>query len=136
LEAPAAFVRRARRGDAGVDALITAAWPYACRLCARILGRSDLALHAAQKPYAQVVAHLHHLRDPEAFVPWLYRIAIGAAYGQRRRQRRQRTCMLEDGEDLVASPGGDGLEAVESHLDLVKAMGGLPESLRTPVLLT
>jgi len=69
---------------------------------------SSLAEELTQDTYARALERIDQLRDPQAALAWLYRIATTVAL-DRLRQRRPASVPL----DTVARPGGEAEQAAE-----------------------
>ena len=61
------------------------------RLCTRMTGKTDVAEDLAQEALLEAWKHLHSLRDPQRFSPWLAGIARNLCLRWKRAQERERT---------------------------------------------
>ena len=83
------LVVRAQRGDRRAYGLM--ATEIAARFLAvarRILRDLDLAEDATQQALLAIWQDLPHLRDPDRFEAWSYRLLVRACYAEGRKQRR------------------------------------------------
>jgi RNA polymerase sigma-70 factor, ECF subfamily len=98
------LVERAQRGDA--DAFETLVCGVADRLHGiawGILRDSDHAEDALQQAFIQMWENLSHLRDPERFDAWAYRLVVHASYREARRARHWKPRIRE----IEIEPSGD-----------------------------
>ncbi len=83
------LVVRAQRGDAeAFDALVHAASDRLYGIAYRILRDPDRAEDALQLALVRIWDDLPHLRDPEKFDAWSYRLVVHASYREAGRERR------------------------------------------------
>jgi RNA polymerase sigma factor (sigma-70 family) len=117
-------------GEAAQETLVRVIWPNAYRIAWSILGDRGAAEDAAQAACAAMCARLSTLSDTRAFVGWAYRIVVSHARDlARARNRLQLRETVGYGEVTAASTSPDPSD----RLDLVSAIGGLPETLRLPL---
>lgn len=102
----------------------------------------DEADDLTQEVFLQAHRRLGTLRDPDAAVSWLYRVATNACYDRfRQRSRRPRTTPLDDDRpDPPPSPDGEPslgrvLEQGEMSACVRRYLDDLPDGYRTVVLL-
>ena len=112
-------------------------------------GNSEMAEDAFQTTFLQVHLKCHQFDSSRKFRPWLYAIATNQAIDLQRRNRRHRAVSLnhpgtEDGSqvaqlmDLLESDEAGPLrhlQTAERRQWVQSALNGLPEHLRTVVLL-
>ena len=83
------LVVQARSGDPeAFEALIRAAGDRLLAVARKILRDHDAAEDALQQAVIVAWRRLPHLRDPERFDAWLYRILVTACYAEANRTRR------------------------------------------------
>ena len=82
------LVVRAQAGDAAAFAELVERFSPRLRYFLRKLVDGDGAEDALQDVWLDVVRQLPRLKDPQALVAWLYRIARDRAYGRLRKSRR------------------------------------------------
>jgi RNA polymerase sigma-70 factor (ECF subfamily) len=88
-----------------------------------MVGDKSLAEELTQDTYARALERIDQLRDPQAVLAWLYRIATTVAL-DRLRQRRPSTVPL----DTVAPVGGEAEQAAERERPPVLLEGALESS--------
>lgn len=153
MEIPLHIVLQAKAGDrSALDQLIKLSyggiWGYARKYFAgrQVNGASqNLAEEATQRSFIAVQSKLHTLKDPQAFRPWLYRIATNCCREEERRHRRRRVLPIawlrkeaEEEQTHVASPEPGPHESLaQSELkELVhQALQRLPENQRLVIIL-
>jgi RNA polymerase sigma factor (sigma-70 family) len=117
VNADPAVVRAAQTGDdAATEALFREAWPEAYRIALAITGEPGRAEDAAQQAFFQAWRGLPRLRQPEAFVPWLWRL-VGREARRALKERR------EQPEAEVAAPRTEH----PADVDLAAALATLSE---------
>lgn len=92
----------------------------------------------AQETFLRVYTHRTAFRPDRRFTTWLYCIATNLVRDQLRwRQRHATSSIDEDREELPeAQPGPDAQAVAHERAAAVRAaIAGLPEDLRTPLLL-
>ena len=114
----------------------------------RYLGNVEMAEDACQATFLRVHQKRHSFTAGRRFRPWLYAIATHQAIDACRQARRHRMVGLgqavggaDDGPQLIDFLAGDE-QAVETRVDreelrrwVAAAVGTLPESMQTPVML-
>jgi RNA polymerase sigma-70 factor, ECF subfamily len=108
---------------------------------ALVKDRAD-AEDLTQETYARAIAHLEQLRDPQAALAWLYRIATNVAL-DRLRARRPPIVPLTDGTELhtddrtavVRSELATALEQSEMSACVEGYLEQLPDDYRVAILL-
>lgn len=105
----------------------------------RALGFSrDEAADLTQETYVKAWQSLDGLREPERFVPWLFRIARNQAKDLLKYRSRHPQVELDELSVLVDPQGDRPWQAVESEElenEVRRAVAALPESQRAPLIL-
>ncbi|MEM9069886.1 MAG: sigma-70 family RNA polymerase sigma factor [Myxococcota bacterium] len=87
----AALALALRRGDPGAPAALYDRYAaYLRRVLARVLGVDDELPEVLHETFAQALASIDKLEDPDRLKGWLVRIAIFTARGTIRRRQRRR----------------------------------------------
>lgn len=102
-------------------------------LALRMLGERSDALDATQDAFISAFRQARTFRGDSSFSTWLYRIAINACKDLIRKRGRW-GAPTEDAGVEVASPE-DVEGGVARRLDLVAALGRLPDEFRDPVVM-
>jgi RNA polymerase sigma-70 factor (ECF subfamily) len=91
-----------------------------------------------QEAFLNAVRNIGSFRGQSEFSTWLHRIALNAAYTFLRRKRRRGDEEPDDvGERVDPSAGPDRrVMGLELGVQIGKAMGALPDSLRAAITLT
>lgn len=134
VDPDARLVRSAQRGDRhSFAALVDRHQQRLFTLAARELGSAADAEDAVQEALIRAWRSLPRFRGDALFSTWLYRICLNAIHDQRSRSARGGGVPLED----VTEPADPRDALVERELSaaLQKALSGLDETYRTPVLL-
>jgi RNA polymerase sigma-70 factor (ECF subfamily) len=85
------LVERAMHGDeAAFDALVERVGGQLHSVARRILRDPYLAEDATQRALLDAWRNLPHLRDPDRFEAWAYRLLVNACNAEARRERRHR----------------------------------------------
>ncbi|MDO8586621.1 MAG: RNA polymerase sigma factor [Armatimonadota bacterium] len=132
-ETDAQLVARMREGDTSAFELIVER--YRAALIARAhaqLGSFADAEDVAQDAFVQAYLHLHELRDPEALLPWLRRVAERLSLTRIRGNRE--TPLAPEDIEIVAEAQRDGVK--KDTLAVESLLGQLPETMREAVSLT
>ena len=139
-------VKRVQKGEKGAfDLLVLKYQQKIVNLVMRYVRDPDLALDIAQEAFLKAYRALPRFRGDSAFYTWLYRIAVNTAKNHLAAQRRRPMDVeldLQDPEqfDLHAklketdTPEGETLSG-ELHAMVEKAIDGLPDDLRTAIVL-
>ncbi len=101
----------------------------------RMVGEDrELAEELTQETFLKAFEARHQL--PEIANPraWLYRIATNLAFNAHKRRRRFR--WLPWSREVETHGPQGALQAAETRVDLERALGELPPSLRAPLLLS
>jgi len=142
----AQLVKRVQGGDKGAFDLLVLKYQHKIvNLVMRYVRDPDLALDITQEAFVKAYRALPRFRGDSAFYTWLYRIAVNTAKNHLASQRRRPMDVeldLQDPEqyDLHAKlKETDTPEGVmisnEVRETLEKAINGLPEDLRTAIVL-
>jgi RNA polymerase sigma-70 factor (ECF subfamily) len=140
------LVRRVQRGErAAFDLLVLRYQHKVVKLVARLLRDPAEAEDVAQEAFVKAYRAIGSFRGDSAFYTWLYRIAVNTARNaMASRQRRPldyESDLSESEQSTVESRmrHSDTPEAValsdEIHRTVNRAVGDLPEDLRTAVIL-
>ncbi len=142
----AQLVRRVQKGEKGAFDLLVLKYQHKIvNLVMRYVRDPDLALDITQEAFIKAYRALPRFRGDSAFYTWLYRIAVNTAKNHLAAQRRRPMDVeldLQDPEqyDLHAklretdTPEGLTLGR-ELHAIVEKAIDGLPDDLRTAIVL-
>ncbi|MDH4106696.1 MAG: RNA polymerase sigma factor RpoE [Gammaproteobacteria bacterium] len=142
----AQLVRRVQKGDKrAFDLLVLKYQHKIVNLVMRYVRDPDQALDITQEAFLKAYRALPRFRGDSAFYTWLYRIAVNTAKNYLAAQRRRPMDVdldLQDPEqyDLHSklkdtdTPEGVTLSR-ELNLAVQKAIEGLPEDLRTAIVL-
>ncbi len=116
----AALVVAARAGEAWArEALCRRYASTVIGLAHRLLGRDDEADDLAQEAFAQALASLQRLDDPQAFALWIKRIVVRTSHKMLRRRALMRRFGLgrqRDALDVEALVGRDAPPDVRAEL--------------------
>ena len=142
----AQLVRRVQKGDKGAFDLLVLKYQHKIvNLVMRYVRDPDQALDITQEAFLKAYRALPRFRGDSAFYTWMYRIAVNTAKNYLAAQRRRPMDVeldLQDPEqfDLHAklretdTPEGVTL-SVELQETVERAIGALPEDLRTAIIL-
>jgi RNA polymerase sigma-70 factor (ECF subfamily) len=91
-----------------------------------------------QEAFLNAVRNIGSFRGQSEFSTWLHRVALNAAYSFLRRRKRRREERPDDlGEPADPSAGPDRrVMGLELGVQIEKALGALPASLRAAITLT
>lgn len=131
------LIKAAQSGDRGAfEALYHRHVGRIYALCLRLAADSGRAQELTQDVFVQAWRKLSTFRGDSSLASWLHRMAVNAALGQRRSQRRQdaRMAFVSDLEESAAvappaPPGG------APAIDLERAIATLPPQARTVFVL-
>lgn len=131
----AGLIKRALSGDDGAfSALVERHFGAAYASAYAVLGNSSDAEELAQETFVQVFQKLERLREPGAFVGWVWRIAHDLALKHIRKHGRMK--VVEDvPESGSAESPLEPLVAGEDQQGLRKALAALPEDQREALLM-
>jgi len=109
----------------------------------RMLGSAEEAREAAQEAFVHAYQKLDTFQGNAAFSTWLFRIAVNAAFSQKRRTRRYRTSLNGTGDETGFEPadhrtGADPLQPIEQSetCQIVQdALAALPDEFRVALVL-
>ncbi len=141
-----ALVARVQQGDKkAFDLLVTRYQHRIIKLVSRFVRDRDEAMDVAQDAFIKAYRALPGFRGESAFYTWLYRIAINTAknYLAAASRRPQEADLHDaDGEQISVEDLQKEMETPEKHLQveqmktiIFKTIEGLPEDLRTAILL-
>lgn len=128
MECSQALIARAAAGDAAARAeLIASVWPDAFRIAWSILKDRASAEDAAQEGCARAWSAMTHLRRPERFGVWFYRIVVNEC----------RRVLHARGREPFADEVGVSHDSgvLEERIDVRAAIDALDPQLRLVVLL-
>jgi RNA polymerase sigma-70 factor (ECF subfamily) len=140
------LVRRVQRGERGAFDLLVLRYQHkVVKLVARMLRDPAEAEDVAQEAFVKAYRALGSFRGDSAFYTWLYRIAVNTArntMASRQRRPLDYEADLSESEQSVVESRmrhGDTPEAAalseEIHHTVNSAIEGLPEDLRTAIVL-
>lgn len=143
-DALARAVTAARSGDERAFAeVVERTSPKVYALCLRLSGNEHDARDIMQETYLRVFRSLDSFREESSFTTWIYRIAANCAstHLTKRRNRTERVQHLD--VELIGNLAATSseldpelaTESIEERERLVKALGLLPFSLRSVVVL-
>ena len=134
------LVAQARSGrDHAFDQLMRRHSPVVVRYLTRLLGNMDEAQDAAQETFVAVHRNLHRFDPSRIFVAWLFHIARNKGRDVLRKRTAMRWLGGDDSIERFASnaPAPDTEVSDRQTLATVeRAIQGLPEGLKTPLLLS
>ncbi len=142
----AQLVRRVQKGDKGAFDLLVLKYQHKIvNLVMRYVRDPDQALDISQEAFLKAYRALPRFRGDSAFYTWLYRIAVNTAKNHLAAQRRRPMDVeldLQDPEQYelhaklkeTDTPEGVTLSH-ELHETVERAIDGLPEDLRTAIIL-
>lgn len=134
------LVAAAQAGDrAALDRLLRRHYDRVHAICRRLTGSTADAEDAAQEAMIAIVRGLPRFDGRSAFTTWMYRIATNATLDELRRRKR-RPALRTATDDGTIVEDVDPLShrlvtGVETRIDLDRALGGLPDEFRVPVVL-
>ncbi len=139
------LVRRAQDGEeAAFSALLDSYNTAMLNYCHRLVGNRDLAADLAQETFIKAFLAIDQFDPSKKFSPWIYRIAHNLCVDFLRKKRLPTEAMhYEDGSgeevqvdiaDSTIAPDAL-LERKEIQANFEKALGGLDEIYREPLVL-
>jgi RNA polymerase sigma-70 factor (ECF subfamily) len=140
------LVRRAQRGERGAFDLLVLRYQHkVVKLVARLLRDRTEAEDVAQEAFVKAYRALGSFRGDSAFYTWLYRIAVNTARNalaaRQRRPLEYEAGLSESEQSAMESrmrhtdtPEATALSE-EIHQAVNRAIGALPEDLRTAIVL-
>lgn len=140
------LVRRAQRGERGAFDLLVLRYQHkVVKLVARLLRDRTEAEDVAQEAFVKAYRALGSFRGDSAFYTWLYRIAVNTArnsLASRQRRPLEYEAGLSEAEQTAVearmrhtdTPEATALSE-EIHQAVNRAIGELPEDLRTAIVL-
>ncbi len=140
------LVERVQKGDKGAFDLLVLKYQHKIvNLVMRYVRDPDLALDITQEAFIKAYRALPRFRGDSAFYTWLYRIAVNTAKNHLAAQRRRPMDVELDMQDpeqydlhakLKETDTPEGLTlGRELHAIVEKAIEGLPDDLRTAIVL-
>jgi RNA polymerase sigma-70 factor (ECF subfamily) len=130
----AILVSRAQGGDpAAFDALFERHYERIRRFAYRVALGSQAADDIAQDTFIRVARQLAGMREPQAFVAWLYRIAANVAKNHLRAEIAHRRKLAAAAQELEPPAGGLPANAAEGRA--CEALRALPVDQRAAVAL-
>ncbi len=131
------FIRRSRKGDAtAMEAIYTKFKTPIFNLALRHTNCTSAAEDILHDTFVRVLSHLGTLEKEEAFVGWLYRIAINTIFSYLRGKKfsREKTQSLDDLDGTRSEPSvAPSAQLIGGPLE--KAIRELPAKMRTVLLL-
>ena len=88
--------------------------PAVYRRCLRVLGDREAARDATQEVFVKLVRNVRRLDDPDAALPWMYRVAMNHCLNVRRDAARRGEEALDDG--LEVAPRAQAAGWTDRHL--------------------
>ena len=115
-----------------IDRHYQSLYRYAFRLSGSAADAEDLT----QETFGKALTRLAQLRDPERAKPWLFQILRNGYLHRLRDEKRHKLLPLDSVQELPVQSGGSGqeIEGIDPG-DLQKALNGLEETFRTPLIL-
>ena len=128
------LVERARSGDQAAFAeLVHQVSDTLFGIARRILRDPGLAEDVLQNALVTVWRKLPHLRDPERFDAWAYRIVVHACYAEAPRNRRWATTVRV--LPIDRADGTDDIQSISDRDELERAFRTLPLDQRAVFVL-
>lgn len=114
-----------------IDRHYQSLYRYAFRLSGSAADAEDLT----QETFGKALTRLSQLRDPERAKPWLFQILRNGYLHRLRDEKRHKLLPLDSVPELPERFGtGREIEGIDPE-ELQKALNGLEESFRTPLIL-
>ncbi len=111
-----------------IDRHYQSLYRYAFRLSGSAADAEDLT----QETFGKALTRLAQLRDPERAKPWLFQILRNGYLHRLRDEKRRKLLPLDTVPELPEQTGE--IEGIDPE-ELQKALNGLEESFRTPLIL-
>src|ERR1700756_1681777 len=90
-------IERARSGDeSAFNQVLQAYRKRILGTIARLIGKPEDVEDVGQEVFLRLYYSLDQLRTPDVFEPWVFRLAVDAAYDYLRRQRRRQESRMSD----------------------------------------
>jgi RNA polymerase sigma-70 factor (ECF subfamily) len=129
------LIRRAQSGDRDAfEKLYRVHVGSVYALCLRLSGDPSRAEEHTQDAFVRAWRKLGTFRGDSAFTSWLHRIAVNVVFMAQRSERRRRARVFEV-EDPASLATAAREERPGTHLDLERAIAGLPAGARTVFIL-
>ena len=130
------IIRRAQAGDTSAfEVIYRENSPRVFALCLRLSGGTrEEASELMQDVFIRAWRGLGTFRGESAFSSWLHRLTVNAMLQSARSEKRRtaRVLSMEDPESVA----GEGMRATpDIHVDLERAIAGLPEGARMAFVL-
>ena len=142
------LIGRLRGGDAGAaDQLASVYGPMIHQLAFRYMKSWEDAEEVAQDVMMKVIRRIDAFRGDSALSSWIYRITFNTAMSRLRNSKHSRpfeVLQSDLGKDTTATPfevpdwsglGDESVMRAELRRALAKALSGLPDVYRVPVVL-
>jgi RNA polymerase sigma-70 factor (ECF subfamily) len=124
------------RNQDALDALVARHWERAFRLALRVVRDPHIAEDVAQETFVRVAGQAARFERDRAFAPWLYAIAINTARtALRSRKRRERHEAMAGAAIAERRSAAEAEADASPHATIDAQLAGLPDELRTPLLL-
>ncbi len=111
------LIQRAQKGDeASFNQIVAAYRRRILGTVARLINHPEDVEDVGQEVFLRLYFSLDQLRTPEVFEPWLYRLAVNAAYDYIRKSKRRmesRMCDLSEEQVVIA----DASASSKANLD-------------------
>lgn len=117
----------------GIAPLVEEHYQSLYRYAYRLSGSAADAEDLTQEAFCKAQARLATLRDPDRAKPWLFSILRNAYLHRARSDRAHKQVPLDAVGDLPDAPPAEVPEIGPEELQ--RALSGLPEGFRTPVIL-
>jgi RNA polymerase sigma-70 factor (ECF subfamily) len=130
------LLRRARQGDAdALTALYRAYAPMLLPRLQRLAGARAEAEDVLQDLFVALPEALRHYGERGQFEGWLVRVAIRLALNRMRTGARRRESPLDAAVADFGGPARSAADGVIDRIALERAIGALPDALRTVFVL-
>ncbi len=128
--------------EAAFEAILHRHGPMVLGVCRRVLADPHSIADAFQATFLILVKNGRSIRDRDALGIWLYgvarRVAVRARANARRRDDRERSGIVAEGQILDTGSGGSGLEGLERQelrATIDEELERLPATYRAPLIL-
>jgi RNA polymerase sigma-70 factor (ECF subfamily) len=85
--------------------------PAVYRRCLRLLGDREAARDATQEVFMKLLRNVRTLEDPDAALPWIYRVAMNHCLNLKRDAGRRREEALDEGLEVAPQAAEAGFPA-------------------------
>jgi RNA polymerase sigma-70 factor (ECF subfamily) len=94
------LIQKAQQGDAAAfNQIVTVYRRRILGTISRLIGRPEDVEDVAQEVFLRLYFSIEHLRTPEVFEPWLYRLTVNACYDYLRKSKRRLESRMADLSD-------------------------------------